>query len=159
MTLTLHGGTLELPVRPPRPEDAGLPAFAEPEHTPKLEVEQDEASPDGRSLRRDYATGRLEQRYDYDVGGTVRFVGIDLVSEDANSAAYSIVEGDPLSAEVTFTASSGIARGDWSGRAEVAASMRADAEAFHVRSELTATENGEPVFTRTWEHRFPRDHV
>ncbi len=37
--------------------------------------------------------------------------------------------------------------------------MRADAEAFHVRSELTATEDGEVVFARTWEHRFPRDHV
>ena len=159
VTLTLHGGTLVLPVRPPQPEDADLPAFAEPEHTPPLETEQQDAAPDGRSLRRDYATGRLEQRFEYDVGGTVRFVGIDLVSEDTNSVAYSIVEGDPLSAEVAFTAASGIARGAWSGRAEVAASMRADAEAFHVRSELRATENGVEVFARTWEHRFPRDRV
>ncbi|HXH98380.1 MAG TPA: CocE/NonD family hydrolase C-terminal non-catalytic domain-containing protein, partial [Gaiellaceae bacterium] len=159
VTLTLHGGTLELPVRPLRAEDADLADFAVPEHTPKLETEQQEAPPDGRSLRRDYATGRLEQRFDYDAGGTVRFVAIDLVSEDSNSVAYSIVDGDPLSAEVEFRAASGIARGAWSGRAEVAASMRADAEAFHVHSELTATENGDVVFTRTWEHRFPRDHV
>jgi uncharacterized protein len=159
VTLTLYGGTLELPVRPPRAEDAGLPDFAQPEHTPKLETEQLVAAPDGRSLRRDYATGRLEQRFDYDVGGTVRLVASDLVSEDSNSVVYSIAEGDPLSAEVEFRAVSGIARGDWNGRAEVAASMRADADAFHVRSELTATENGAVVFARTWEHRFPRDHV
>ncbi len=159
VTLTLHGGALELPVRPPRPEDADLPAFAEPEHTPPLEKEQDEAAPDGRSLRRDFASGRLEQVFDYDVGGTVRFVPIDLVSEDANRSAYSIVEGDPLSAEVAFHATTGIARGDWSGRAEVAASMRADAEAFHVTSELTAYERGEQVFHRRWEHDFPRDQV
>jgi uncharacterized protein len=158
-TLTVHGGMLELPVRPPRPEDAELPVFAEPEHTPPLEQEHQAASPDGRTLRRDFATGRLEQRFDYDVGGVVRFVPIDLVSEDSNTISYSIVEGDPLSAEVTFRAASGIARGDWSGRAEVEASMRADAEAFHVTTELAAFESGEPVFSRRWEHRFPRDHV
>jgi hypothetical protein len=159
VTLAVHGLALELPVRPPRPEDAELPAFAEPEHTPALEQERQEAAPDGRSLRRDYGSGRVEQRFDYDVGGTVRFVPIDLVSEDTNSSAYTIVEGDPLSAEVTFAAATGIARDDWSGRAEVTASMRADAEAFSVTSVLTAYESGEQVFTRTWEHRFPRDHV
>ncbi len=159
VTLTLDGGTLELPVRPPRPEDSTLPAFAEPEHTPALATEQEERAPDGRSLRRDYATGRLEQHFDYDAGGTVRLVEIDLVSEDTNHTVYSIVDGDPLSAEVSFRAASGIARGDWSGRAEVEATMRADAEAFHVATELTATESGEEVFRRRFEHRFPRDHV
>ncbi len=159
VTLTLDGGTLELPVRPPRPGDAELPAFAEPEHTPALPTEQEERAPDGRSLRRDYATGRLEQHFDYDTGGTVRLVEIDLVSEDTNHTVYSIVDGDPLSAEVSFRAASGIARGDWSGRAEVEATMRADAAAFHVTTELTATESGKEVFRRRFEHRFPRDHV
>jgi putative CocE/NonD family hydrolase len=159
VTLTVHGGALELPLRPPRPGDANLPAFAEPEHTPPLETERDEAAPDGRSLHRDFASGRLEQVFDYDVGGTVRFVPIDLVSEDANRSAYSIVEGDPLSAQVAFRATTGIARGDWSGRAEVVASMRADAEAFHVTSELTAYERDERVFHRRWDHAFPRDQV
>ena len=60
---------------------------------------------------------------------------------------------------MTFRASSGIARGDWSGRAEVEASMRADADAFHVTTELAAFESGEEVFRRRWEFRFPRDHV
>ncbi len=159
VTLTLHGGTLELPVRPARPEDAALPAFAHPEHTPALETEQGAQAPDGRSLRRDYATGRVEQHFDYDAGGTVRLVGIDLISGDANHTVYAIAEGDSLSAEVSFRASTGISRGDWSGRAEVEATMRADAEAFHVTTELTATESGEEVFRRRWEHRFPRDHV
>ncbi len=159
VTLTVHGGTLELPVRPPRAEDAALPAFGEPEHTPRLETEQDAAGPDGRSLRRDFATGRVEQHFDYDAGGTVRLVPLDLVSEEENHTVYSIVEGDPLSAEVSFHATTGIARGAWSGRAEVTASMRSDAEAFHVETELTATESGAVVFARRWEHRFPRDCV
>jgi putative CocE/NonD family hydrolase len=159
VTLTVHGGTLELPVRPVRAEDQELPAFAEPEHTPVVETQRDATAPDGRSLRRDYATRRLEQHFDYDAGGTVRLVPIELDSEDTNHTVYAIAEGDPLSAEVSFHATTGIARGGWSGRAEVTASMHADAEAFHVTTELTATESGEPVFHRRWEHRFPRDHV
>jgi uncharacterized protein len=159
VTLTLHGGTLELPVRPPRPEDAALPAFAEPEHAPALETEQAERAPDGRSLRRDYATRRVEQHFDYDVGGAVRLVAIDLLSEDTNHTVYSIVEDDPLSAEVSFRAMTGIARDGWSARADVSATMRADAEAFVVETELTATERGDVVVARRWEHRFPRDHV
>jgi putative CocE/NonD family hydrolase len=159
VTLTIHGGSVELPVRPPRPEDGELPAFGEPEHTPALPVEREVATPDGRSLRRNYATGRLEQHFDYDAGGTVRLVPIDLASEDTNHTVYSIVDGDPLSAEVSFHAATGIARGDWSGRAEVSATMRSDAEAFHVTSELIAYEGDEQVFARRWEHRFPRDNV
>jgi putative CocE/NonD family hydrolase len=159
VTLTIHGGSLQLPVRPPRPEDDNLPPFAEPEQTPPLEVERTGSAPDGRSLRRDFSTGRLEQHFDYDVGGTLRLVAIDLVSEDTNHTVYSIVDGDPLSAEVSFRATTGIARGDWSGRAEVTATMRSDADAFLVTTELTAFERDERVFERRWEHRFPRDHV
>jgi putative CocE/NonD family hydrolase len=159
VTLRIHGGLLELPVRPPRPGDDHLPPFGEPEQTPPLKVEREEAAPDGRSLRRDYASGRLDQHFDYDAGGSVRLVPIDLVSEDTNHTVYSIVEGDPLSPEVSFRATTGIARGDWSGRAEVTATMRSDAEAFHVTSELTAYEDDEQVFARRWEHRVPRDHV
>ena len=158
-TLTLHEGVLELPVRPPRPEDEDLPAFAEPEHTPPLERERTEATPDGRTLRRDFATGRVEQHFDYDAGGSVRLVPIDLVSEDRNHTVYSIAAGDPLSAEVSFHATSGIARGDWSGGGEVNATMRADATTFHVTTELRARERGEQVFHRRWEHHFPRDEV
>jgi uncharacterized protein len=157
--LTLHAASLELPVRPPRPGDEALPPFREPEHTPAMKTEQFEGAPDGRTLRRDFATGRVEQTFDYDVGGTVRLVPIDLVSEDRNHTVYSIVDGDPLSASVDFRATSGIARGDWKAWAQVTSSMRSDAGFFHVTNELLAFENDVAVFERTWTHRFPRDHV
>ncbi|HEY0415498.1 MAG TPA: CocE/NonD family hydrolase [Gaiellaceae bacterium] len=157
VTLTLHGGVLDLPVRPPSVDDA--PPFAAPEHTPILETKQQTPSADGRRLERDFATGRIAQHFDYDVGGTVRLVDLDLVSEDTNHTVYSIVEGDPLSAEVAFHATTGIARDGWSGRAEATATMRADLETFYVTTELTAYEDGDAIFARVWEHRFPRDHV
>jgi hypothetical protein len=162
VTLTVFtgaGSTLELPVRPERPEDAELPAFGEPEQTPPLPSEQLAPGPVGRSIRRDLATGLVEQVFDWDLGGSVRLVPIDLVSEDTSHTVYSLVEGDPLSASVRFRMTTGMARGDWSTRAEVASTMSADAEAFHVTSSLDAYEGATRVFARAWSWRFPRDNV
>lgn len=159
VTLTLFGGTLELPLRSPRPGDDELRPFGEPEHSAPYEAERVEAGPAGRSIRRDLATGLVEQVFDWDVGGTVRLVPIDLVSEDTSHAVYSIVEGEPLSAAVRFQAATGMSRGDWRARAEVTSTMTADASSFQVTTALDAYEDGTRIFARTWTFRFPRDHV
>ena len=119
--------------------------------TRAIEIVRPQETPNGRSLSRDFGTGLVEQHFDYDAGGTVRIVPIDLDSEDTNHTVYSIVKGDPLSARVSFHASTGMARDGWSARAAVTSSMRSDAEAFHVTGGLTAYENDEPVFSRSWE--------
>ncbi len=157
--LTLFAGRLELPVREPRPEDAELPELGEPEHSAPLEVETVAGSPEGRSLRRDLGTGLVEQVFDWDLGGTQRFVAIDLESSDTSHTVYSIREGDPLSAAVRFHATSGMGRGDWRVLSEVTSEMTCDVEAFDVTTTLEVAEGGERVFTRTWTYRFPRDHV
>ena len=161
VTLTLFPAEsrIDLPVRAPRTEDEDLPAFAEPEHSVPLRVESVAGESEGRSLRRDFASGLVEQVFDWGLGGTQRFVPIDLVSEDTSHTVYSIREGDPLSAAVRFRATSGMARGDWRSRAEVEAAMTCDAEAFHVTTRLDAYEGDSRVFTRTWTFRFPRDFV
>jgi uncharacterized protein len=157
--LTLFSGRIELPERQPRPEDAELPEFGEPETAAKPAVQAVAGSPQGRSLRRDFATGLVEQVFDWDLGGTQRFVDIELESSDTSHTVYSIREGDPLSAEVRFHATSGMARGDWSMRSEVRSTMTSDLEAFHVTTTLEVSERDERIFERTWTHRFPRDHV
>jgi predicted acyl esterase len=157
--LTVLAAELTLPVRPPRAGDASLPAFGEPEQTPPLEVEQLAPGVGGRSLRRDLETGLVEQVFDWDLGGTVRLVPIELVSEDSSRAVYSILEDDPLSAKVEVRAATGMARGDWSARAEVTSAMTADADSFLVTSALDCYEGATRVFARTWSFRFPRDHV
>lgn len=159
LTVFPQESRLELPVRPPRPEDAALPPFAEPEHSAPLEVEVLRPGKGSRVVRREVASGLVEQLFEWDLGGARRFVPIDLVSEDTSRTVYSIVEDDPLSASVRFRAVTGMARGDWRVRAEVESSMTADADAFHVTSALDAYEGDERVFARTWTHAFPRDHV
>jgi uncharacterized protein len=159
VTLTLHAGSLELPVRPLRPEDDELPPFGEPEHSPPLETEEEEPGPAAHTLRRDLATGLVEKVFDWDLGGSLRLVAADLQSSDASHCVYSIVEGDPLSAEVRFRASSGMGRGDWSMLSEVTSSMASDRESFRVEIQLAVTENGERIFSREWSFTIPRDHV
>ncbi len=157
--LALRAGRLELPERAPRPEDSGLREFEEPEHSAPLRVEAVAAGPGGRSLRRDLATGLVEQVFDWDLGGSQRLVDIDLETSDPSHTVYSIREGDPLSASVRFHATSGMGRGDWRMRSEVTSAMTADAEAFHVTTLLEVYEGAARIFARTWTHRFPRDHV
>jgi predicted acyl esterase len=159
VTLTVFGGRLELPVRAPRAEDEELVAFQDPEHSPPLEIEETEAGPQGRMIRRELATGLVEQIFDWDLGGASRLVAIDLDTSDSSHTVYSIVEGDPLSAAVRFRATSGMGRGDWSTRSQVTSSMTSDAANFHVETELTVTENENEVFMRTWRFAIPRDHV
>jgi hypothetical protein len=157
--LTLFAGTLELPARPLRPADDALTSYGEPEQSAPLETETIAEGEGGRYVNRDLGSGLVEQVFDYDLGGTVRLVAADLESSDTSHTVYSIREGDPLSAEVRFHATSGMARGDWGALTDVTSSMTSDTEAFHVTTVLEVFENGEKIFARAWEHHFPRDGV
>jgi len=159
VTLTVHGARLDLPIRAPRTEDDDLRPFDEPEHSAPLAVQEVAGDAGGRYLRKEHATGRVEQIFDWALGGSVRFLDIDLESADTSHCVYSIVEGDPLSAEVRFHATSAMGRRDWQTRSDVTSSMTCDAETFHVESTLDVYENDEKIFTRSWTFDFPRDHV
>jgi hypothetical protein len=159
VALTLHAGSLELPVRPSRSEDEHLPAFGEPEHSPPLEIEERDPGPMAHALRRDLATRLVEKVFDWDLGGSLRLVAADLETSDSSHCVYSIVEEDPLSAKVEFRASSGMGRGDWSMLSEVTSSMTSDRDNFHVQARLDVSEDGEQIFSRDWSFTIPRDNV
>ena len=159
VTLTVHAARLDLPIRAPRAEDDDLRPFEEPEHSARLAVQEVAGDAGGRYLRKEHATGRVEQIFDWALGGSLRFLDIDLESADTSHCVYSIVEGDPLSAEVRFHATSAMGRGDWQTRSDVTSSMTCNAETFHVESTLDVYENDEKIFTRSWTFDFPRDHV
>jgi uncharacterized protein len=159
VTLTVFGGRLELPMRGPRAEDEELAAFQGPEHSLPLEIEQTEAGPQGRAIRRELATGLVEQIFDWDLGGASRLVAIDLDTSDSSHTVYSIVEGDPLSAAMRFRATSGMGRGDWNMRSQVTSSMTSDRDSFHVETQLEVHEGDERIFLREWKFAIPRDYV
>jgi uncharacterized protein len=159
VTLAVHTGasSLVLPLRDPRADDDELRPFEDPEGAPGLEVQTVYPVEGARFLKRDFASERTELTFDWAAGGRYRLVEAGLVPGFWTTTVYSIVPGDPRSAEVRCTATTELGRDGWTTRAEVSAVMDADAERFRVRTELEAFENGERVRRREWTFETPRD--
>ena len=159
VTLAINFGrsTLVLPVREPRPEDAELRPFEEPEGAAPLEVETLEPDDGRRTLVRDFTGGRSELTFDWATGGRYRIRRDGLIAGCWASTTYSIVPGDPLSAQVSCRTATELGREGWTTRAEISAVMDCDAERFRVRTELEAFEDGELVRRKEWSFETPRE--
>ena len=160
VTLTLHGGTLELPVRPPRARGR--------RRCPR--------SP-SRSTRRGSRPSRTTPR------PTAARCGATTPPAGSSSASTTTSAAPSDSSRSTSSPRTRTNRlldrrrrpalgGGLVPRGERDRARRAGAVAPRWRrrcaptrrrstsqTELTATESGAVVFARTWEHRFPRDHV
>ena len=161
VTLTLHldgDSALVLPTRPQRAEDGPSRQPDPPQEPAPLSTEQVEGRPGGsRTVTRDLGSGRAELSFDWDMGGLTRIPN-GLLYQDTSVASYSVVEGDPLSAEVRVENTSVGGRED--SRVDIRATgvMTSSATHFLVTSELEVRERGHRVFARTWTHEFRRDH-
>jgi hypothetical protein len=132
-TLTIFGGALELPVRPPRAAD-DLPPL------PDVET----AAPERPTMVRP---------------GLVRIdrIGVELGSE--YSSNYDIKEDDPLSAVAETRRVQTVSRDSWQVRTETQMRLSCTRDAFLLRAELRAWEGGREVCHRTWDCTIPRDLV
>lgn len=160
-TITIHGGAqsyLELPARAPRPGDALLPAFGEPEQAPALALINQAAG----ATRREHSYDRISRTHtrteQLDRGRfTIAESGMAL-SERTNTL-WRIVEGDPLSAFHSSVTEMTLARGAWGVRIETESTLTADADAFHVTTHVSAYEGARRVHSRAWARHIPRDLV
>ncbi len=162
VTLTVFAGVsrLELPVRPPRPEDDDLRPFEEPEFPPPLEVERAGIPRGaGRSVSRDLESGRHELVVGVDHFGARRLVRDELLYRERAIDTFAIIEGEPLSAMARSEWTIELERGDWRVRVETSSALSGDAEAFHVTNALDAYEGDARIFAKTWSRRLPRDLV
>ena len=163
--LTLVGGEcrLELPARPPRPEDDEPPAFDAPLVPPSLGERTVGGGPGDRRYLRDLADDSVSWTYHYVDGGNVVMPN-GWESEEWNTVTYDVREGDPLSAAVRVRVESVLRRGD-QGRFHIVTvgQMTCDAHTFFVEDEVRVTEGEDgderEVFARTWRHEAPRDFV
>ena len=102
VTLSLFCGgesRLVLPVRPPRPDDALLAPFAEPESSRALVCET-LAQPGSRGRRVDWDVDSNTMTYEYRYvdGGRYRDTSTGIETEDHCVFTNALTEGDPLSA-------------------------------------------------------------
>jgi hypothetical protein len=158
VNLTLYTGTtsqLRLPLRTPRPADAGLPAFGPAESSQAIAHEVIEGAARNRLITRDVAHRRLEIRDVIDAG-RIRLVDRNLEMYGSNDDVYTVVEGDPLSARIRCDRTTGLQRDGWHVRVETSSTLSADAERFHATNVLDAYEGDTRVFTKTWHIQIPR---
>jgi len=162
VTLTVHAGTshLELPVRPPRPEDDRL-ALLPPAEMSRAEPRTVLRPPDPTVLRveTDHDTGWVTFFYDED-NGAVRIDRDGWTFSGRVNRRYRIRPDDPTSARLEQVAVDEYGReGELKVRVEAYQLMTCDAESFHVHARLEVMENDVPVYARSWLETIPRDGV
>ena len=157
--LTVFAGSVTLPVRAPRGDDAELAPFEPPEAAPPLPFEAAGGGTSGRDIRRDVASGLYELHVRPGFFPSLRFPDTGLEYSESARETFTIVEGDPLSARVRCDWTVEIGRGTWRTRVETASTMSADAVAFRLTNVLDAYEGNARVFSKTWTKAVPRDLI
>jgi hypothetical protein len=159
LTVRTGTGTLDLPVRPPRAEDAGLRAFEPPLAAPGTKHQKLQHLEMTRSIKIDLTTN--EMIYTLEAGefpgaAMARIEEIDLDLGYTQMKRYRILEDDPLSAQTEFSQSAVLRRDGWSVRIDCRTRLTATAQAFQFTGDLEVFENDSPFATRRWTVSIPR---
>ena len=165
-TLTVHtsASALHLPLRPPRAEDAALPAMPPPEQGPAEDYEEITAGRVVRKMMRDIATGEhayVVERASADSADPPRYRVKETGMEIAQrfKKRYSIRESDPLSARSEFRYEVAFHRDDWSVSLIGETTLTATTTTFEFAADLTASSAGSPAFAHAWRISIPRENL
>ncbi|RWI31464.1 MAG: CocE/NonD family hydrolase [Mesorhizobium sp.] len=169
VTLTVYAGRseFELPVRPPRAEDADLhsfgPAFV-PEPTSGRTVLEEAPAPT-RTHEWDVEANKLTTRAVMESGRlTVAFKPARRYRIDATGTELStyssevteILDHDPTSVKIETQYVEAMKRDDWDVRVESRLRLSLTKDNFLFVGQIKAFEDDEEVFTKTWDHTIPR---
>lgn len=155
IALTCGESMLELPVRAIRDEPEVV--FGPPETAPPLQLTVLRPPRPQQLVSHDVVRGRTELQMAREFVGARRLPS-GLEYHDHDPVTFSIVDGDPLSAQVRCERTLEIGRGAWRTRLRMHALMTADADAFHISSTLDAYEGEVRVHSRSSSATIPRDH-
>ncbi|HUF56555.1 MAG TPA: CocE/NonD family hydrolase [Thermohalobaculum sp.] len=163
VTLTVRTGEarLDLPVRPPSPDDAGLAPFPEASAPPGASPRRIRPLGFRRTIEIDLATNELVYTAEGDGGefGGAALARLDDIALDIGYhqlKRYRILEDDPLSAETELQQSAVLRRPGWHVRVDCRTRLRATAGAFAFTGDLEAWENDVSVARRAWTLSIPR---
>jgi uncharacterized protein len=131
-TISLYGGTLSLPVRPPKPADARLAPL------PAVET----AAPEVVTAL-DGGAQRIER------------IGLDVSSR--RWSRYEISGEDPLSATAEVQRADTVVRGEFRIRIETELRVSCDRDSFKLQAQLRAWRGDAQICDRTWKPTIQRD--
>jgi uncharacterized protein len=156
VTLTLHEGAIDLPVRARHVSDDV--SFPEPEAATPWQVEILRQSSNSRKVDRNPATGSVTLGI-VDDFGEVRDRDHGLVNGSVAREVWTIDPANPLSAEGETHWTQTLSRNEWSVRTETFTKMRSDARNFLLTGRIIAYEGDMLVFERNFEEIIARDHI
>jgi len=136
-TLTILGGTLDLPVRPPEASHAATAPLPEPETAP----------PEMPTIVR--RGGMRIERIDR----------IDLELGAEGKSRFHVEEDDPLSAVVELQKTQTMSRGAWQVRIETEMRLSCTRDNFLLKASLRAWDGTSKVCHREWDPAIPRDFL
>jgi uncharacterized protein len=157
VTLTVYTGQseLELPVRPPRPEDANLAPFGEQAYFAARGEFRSPSVPVTSSTP-------PSKRFEWDVSRrtlTIHSCPPDAVETAEAIETTEIQDDDPTSARLEYRRNARFKRDDWDVTIEALIRLRLTREDFMLEGEIRAVEAGKEVFVRKWDRRIPRQLV
>ncbi len=155
---TGEASRLLLPLREVEGDDDPGVVFAAPEMAPPPAMTVLVPASSSRHVERNAATGEQVTRLVED-SGVYRYEDIDMECADGSRSQFRIVRGDPLSARGTWHWWSRRSRGDWDVSVKVRMDVSASLTTWHIASDLEAFEGDRRVFSRSWTHDIPRDHL
>ena len=165
VTLTLVPGasSLELPVRPPAPEDQHLPDFAAPEQGPSLEHTPLRPADFRRTIERDLLGESptttqtiFTDGGEFEGAALTRVDDIELELGTTVLRRYRITERAPLSARAEVQHRTELRRRGWRIRVETDTELTSERDTFHLRAQLRGYEDDRLVFHRVWDRKVPR---
>ncbi|QIG52635.1 CocE/NonD family hydrolase [Nordella sp. HKS 07] len=136
-TLSILGGTIDLPERPPQAADARLSPLPGPES----------ALPEKPTII--HRNGMRIERIDR--------IGLELGV--GGKSLFHVADDDPLSALVDLQRTQTMSRGTWQIRTETQMRLSCTRNAFHLRGSLRAFEGVNKICSREWDRAIPRDFL
>ena len=159
VTLTVFGGhssQLQLPVRPPRSQDASLRAF-EPPFVPPMAIESIESTPGSRVVEWD--TGSQRQVVRYEAGNSVALLkAVNTRLRTDIKMQYTISDKD-TAAVMESAVTWGWERDPWLPRIVATSRITTTPREFIVHGEFSAYDGKEKLLTRSWQQSIPRELV
>ncbi len=158
VTVTLAAGTLALPLRAARGEDAELPAFGPPEGARPWRPTVLEAGRYQRRAWHDDTDGSAWQEV-IDDGGLARDDDTGWIFGSRSCQRFRIVEGDPASARIEIGWTWRFRRPEmgFDVRTETRSTLACTADDWLFWARCEAFEGARRVFARAWNETIPRD--
>ena len=158
LSVNTRGSALELPVRPPRAEDAELADFAPPEGAPPLEIEQLRKGEHNWRLIRDLA--REESTLEV-INDEPDYCILETGTEVSRNTRewYTFNSGDFQSPRGETRTERIFRRGDWNVCVNTRTVLTCSATEFHIHARLDAFEDDRRVYAQNWDRTIPRDYL